>query len=79
MVKEKVKTQKQILVENGYITANDAARVLGISRPRMYQMLESKAIEGIEIGVGDHKRQYVRKQDLIDKLGPDAARVLGLR
>jgi len=66
--------QVQLMAKRGYIPAMDAARRIGRHVTTIYELLKNDKLGGLKVGGS----WYVQFGSLIDYLGPDAARALGL-
>jgi hypothetical protein len=66
--------QEKLLAAKGYVTASYVAEKLGRRLPSVYQMATAGKVESIRIG----RAWYIKLTSLIEFVGPEAARLLGL-
>jgi excisionase family DNA binding protein len=71
-------TQAEMMRAQGYVTVKEAAARLGRSVPYVYDLLDNGKVHGVSSGAGKHARRYVQWSSLVDYVGPEAARLLGL-
>lgn len=71
--------QKEMMRQKGYIPAVEAAARAGLSLGRVYELLNEGKLKGMNVPPDSVKpRRYVLASSLVDYLGPDAAKALGL-
>jgi len=66
--------QSEAMATQGYMTAMEAAEKAGVNIATVYRWVEAEKIDGLKAG----KHWYVKVQSLIDHLGPELAKALGL-
>lgn len=59
--------------QRGYISAPDAAKLIGHAQSTLYRWIDDGLIEGVEIAAS----RYIKVESLIKHLGPDAVKLLG--
>ena len=72
--KPKQYRQREMLALKGYITAAEAAKLAGMSIYSIYRWIESERVKSMTV----QKARYVLRKSLLDYLGPDLVRTLGL-
>ena len=76
--KKKPASQKELMRAKGYIPVSEAAKRVGLSVWRIYELLNEERLKGMTVGGGPHARRYVESKSLIDYMGPEASKALGL-
>jgi len=69
-----METQARKLARSGYMTAREAADLIGRHVTSVYRMVQAGTVDGLHIG----RSWYVQRDSLARYLGPAAARALGL-
>jgi len=67
-------TQSEILATKGYLTVERVATLMGVTRQRVYAMIDSGRIPALTVV----QRKYIRREDLVAHVGEEAAAVLGI-
>jgi excisionase family DNA binding protein len=67
-------TQSEILATKGYLTVERVATLMGVTRQRVYSMIDAGRIPALTVV----QRKYIRREDLVAHVGKEAALVLGI-
>ena len=67
-------TQAEMLKTQGWVTVSDAAKRIGRHVTTVYRLIETKQVQELRVG----QSRYVRWVSLVQFLGPNAAKALGL-
>ena len=70
--------QKDLMRQKGYLAADEAAERIGCSTTTIYKLLDEGRLQGVSVGNGPRARRYVASTSLIDYVGLDAAKAMGL-
>lgn len=70
--------QADLMRMKGYITVAEAARRTGLSVYRIYELLDDGKLQGMNLGQPPRPRRYVSAASLVEYIGPEGAKALGL-
>ena len=62
------------MAEQGYIPASEAAEALGVSVFTLYRWAGTNKVTGVKVGI----HWFFERKSLLDYVGPQAAKLLGL-
>lgn len=68
------KTRDSTLERKGYVTVKEAAERCQQAQSTVYRWLDTGAVEGLQVG----RSRYVKLASLVEFIGKDAAKLLGL-
>lgn len=67
---------EEALRGKGYVTVMEAAELVGMTPERVRQWIRAGDLKAVALGP---RKTYVVRQDIVDRLPPEAAKALGLK
>jgi len=71
-------TKQARLRAQGYVTAHEAADLMGVHVVTVHKLIEGKKLEALQVPAQRFGAWFVRRASIVAHLGPEAARALGI-